>query len=183
MPEGTEGSGLVIRRWRPADAPALHEAVAASVEHLRPYMAWIGFEPLDVADRVELIERWDDEWFHGGDAVYGIFRDGVVVGGSGLHRRIGPDALEIGYWVHVDHVGQGVATDASRALTDLAFTLEGIERVEIHHDVTNAASRRVPEKLGFARIGEAASGRDEQAPAETGTDAIWRMTREAWLSG
>jgi len=35
-----------------------------------------------------------------------------------------------------------------------AFTVPDIERVEIHHDKANAASRRVPEKLGFVLVEE-----------------------------
>ncbi len=51
--------------------------------------------------------------------VYGIFdsNETVVLGGSGLHTRIGPGALEIGYWVQADHIGKGYATEVCAALT------------------------------------------------------------------
>ncbi|CAN5519433.1 GNAT family N-acetyltransferase [soil metagenome] len=183
LPTEVEAHGVVLRTWAPQDAPELHHAVVASIEHLRPWMAWIGSEPLTVGDRIELIERWERERLDGGDVVFAIRQDGVVVGGAGLHRRLGEGGLEIGYWVHVDHVGRGVATAASRAATDLAFTVDGIDRVEIHHDVANVASARVPEKLGFQRLADAPSPRPDAAPAETGTDGIWRTTRRAWLGG
>jgi len=38
-----------------------------------------------------------------------------VLGEVGLMPRIGPGALEIGYWVHIDHVGRRLATEASHA--------------------------------------------------------------------
>lgn len=180
LPQETEAEGLVLRRWVTAEAPALHEAVVASVEHLRPWMAWIRHEPLTVPERADLIAGWERDWLDGGDVVFAIWQDATVVGGSGLHRRIGENGLEIGYWVHADHVGRGIATTASRAATDLAFTVADIDRVEIHHDVTNAASRRVPEKLGFVAVAEAAAKREDLAPAETGTDCIWRTTRSSW---
>lgn len=181
LPEQVVGSGLVVRRWRPDDAPAMHEAITASVEHLRPWMPWIRFEPQTVVERRQLIERWGEEWRDGGDLVAGIWQDGEGVGGAGLHRRLGAGGLEIGYWVHADRVGRGIATAASRELTDLAFSVPGIDRVEIHHDVANAASGRVPTKLGFEVVADVAAGRDALAPSETGTDRLWRTTRGAWL--
>lgn len=181
LPEETAGHGVALRRWRVEDAPALHEAVVASTEHLRPYMPWIAFEPQTVEQRVARIEGWEQAWRDGGDVVLGIWRDGTVVGGCGLHRRLGPHALEIGYWVHVDHVGQGIATAASRAATDLAFTMDGIDRVEIHHDVTNRASEAVPRKLGYERMDDIEVTARDLAPAETGCDAVWRITRQSWV--
>ena len=50
----------------------------------------------------------------------------------GLHRRIGPAALEIGYWLHPDYPGRGYATKAVSALTEAALSLHHINRVEIH---------------------------------------------------
>lgn len=182
LPIGGEGYGVELRAWAPSEAAELAAAVTANLEHLRPWMPWVRFEPLALAEREALIRGWEEARRAGGDVVWAIRRDGVVVGGSGLHRRIGPDGLEIGYWVHVDHVGEGIATAAARLATDLAFGVPGIERVEIHHDVTNRASGRVPEKLGFAPAGEVASAREERAPAETGTDRVWRVSRVAWAA-
>jgi len=60
------------------------------------------------------------------------------------------DGLEIGYWVHAAHTRRGHASAAAAALTTVAFTLPGIEIVEIHHDRANLASEGVPRKLGSA---------------------------------
>jgi RimJ/RimL family protein N-acetyltransferase len=182
LPDYLEHDGLVLRRWTEADAETVEAAVTANIEHLRPYMPWIADEPLAIEDRRALEREWETAWAAGGDVIYGIFEDGTVVGGCGLHRRIGPGGLEIGYWVHVDHLGQGIARRASEGLTSMAFTLPGIDRVEIRHDLSNAYSRRVPEGLGFRLIGKDAPNRDLQAPAETGVDLVWRVTRDEWLS-
>ncbi|MCU1357496.1 MAG: N-acetyltransferase [Acidimicrobiales bacterium] len=183
LPEGTTGYGVSLRVWTADDAPTLHDAIAANVEHLRPWMAWIAHEPLTVDQRRLLIEQWNETWAAGGDVIYGVWQDGVIVGGTGLHRRLGPSGLEIGYWVDVHHVGRGIATAAARAITDLAFTVDGTEVVEIHHDVANHASRRVPEKLGFVDAGTVVPRRELRAPAETGLDRIWRTTRRTWPPG
>lgn len=176
LPEGIEAGDLTVRRWTAGEGAALHRAVVASVEHLRPWMPWIRVEPQTETERELLIAGWQQDWLGGGDVVFGIWRDGAVVGGSGLHRRIGDGGLEIGYWVHADHVGQGIATDTARAVTELALNVPGIHRVEIHHDVANVASSRIPEKLGYVFVGDVVAHRDEVAPAESGVDRVWRKT-------
>lgn len=180
LPSEIRTPRLLVRRWRLEDAAALHDAVVASTDHLRPWLPWIADEPLTVADRRQLIEGWVRKADAGGDTHYGVWEDGEVVAGAGLHRRVGPGGLEIGYWVHVDHAGRGIATEAAGALTDAAFGLHEIDHVEIHHDVANPGSGRVPEKLGYPRVVEVAVVDDVAAPAETGRRLIWRVGRDEW---
>jgi RimJ/RimL family protein N-acetyltransferase len=171
-------AGLVIRRWREQDAEALHRAVTASVEHLRPWLPWIALEPRTVEQRRALIRDWAAGRGPDGDLVFGMFLEDEVVGGCGLHRRIGPDALEIGYWVHVAHLRKGFATAGAAAMTRLAFDFPEVRRVEIHHDRANAASAGVPRTLGFTRGEERPNV--VQAPAETGIHVVWTIQREQW---
>jgi len=181
-PEGIDHDDLELRRWVPDDAAVLHEVIIRNVDHLRPRMPWIAAEPLVVADRRDLIEKWELAWRAGGDAVFAIRRDGVALGACGLHRRLGPGGLEIGYWVDVDHQRQGIATAATEALTNLAFTVSDIDRVEIHHDVTNLASARIPQKLGYVRLLDLVGVERALAPADIGTDCVWRVTRVDWAT-
>ena len=181
LPDRVERYGVIVRRWEADDAPSLHAAVLANLEHLRPSMPWIAHEPSSLDQRRALIEGWTTEWAGGGDLIVGIWRGDSVLGSAGLHRRLGPDGLEIGYWVDRHHLRQGVATAAARALTDLAFTVPGIERVRICHDVGNTASARVPAKLGYRRLP------DRPAPAaraavDSGVQGVWFMTREQWAT-
>jgi RimJ/RimL family protein N-acetyltransferase len=178
LPDYIETARLVLRLWAEEDAAALGAAIEASAEHLRPWMAWMAYEPKAPDARAEKIRQWRADWEQGGDVVLGVILDGNPIGGTGLHRRLGPDALEIGYWIHAHHTRQGYATELSAALTDAAFGLDGIERVEIHHDKANVASRRVPEKLGFTLAGE--SLRESDAPAAIGIELRWVMTRAEW---
>jgi RimJ/RimL family protein N-acetyltransferase len=182
LPDHLDHDGLVLRRWTEDDAELVGALVAANIEHLRPYMPWIEHEPLPLEARRELGREWDEKWRAGGDVILGIFEDGVAVGSTGLHRRIGPGALEIGYWVAADHLGRGIARRASEGLTTLAFTVPGIDRVEIHHDLSNVHSRRIPEQLGFTLVGRSRTPRVPQAPADTGVDLLWRTTRQQWLA-
>lgn len=170
---------LLVRPWLPEDAPLLHEAVLDSLDHLRPWMPWIAAEPLTLAQRTALVETWTRQ-HEFGERVFGMFADGLAVGSCGLHPRLGPGGLEIGYWVRAGHTGRGYATSAACLLTERVFADGAIDRIEIHHDVANAASGRVPAKLGYTYVGDVA--RPAQAPSETGVQSVWRIRRDQWLA-
>lgn len=102
------------------------------------------------------------------------------MGGCGFNRKAAAGALEIGYWVHTHHLRRGYATEMASSLTDAAFTVAGIERVEIHHDRANHRSAAVPARLGFTFEGERADA--PMAPAEVGMDWTWAVARPAWVS-
>lgn len=178
LPERIDAPRLTIRRWESGDAPALRGAIEASIEHLRPWMAWVVFEPISDPDREALIASWRSDWQAGGDAVYGAFVGDTVVGGCGLHRRSGPGTLEIGYWVHADHLRNGYATEIAASLTTAALSVPDISRVEIHHDQANTRSASVPRTLGYHFDGE--SPDEIKAPAEVGVDWSWSMAAEGW---
>lgn len=170
----------MLRRWLREDAEVLGVAVTESIEHLRPWMPWVAHEPLPIRERRALIKGWERDWLAGGDAVMGVFLNGAVAGGCGLHHRIGPGGLEIGYWTHPLFLRTGIATSAARLLTDAAFEQTDITHVEIHHDKANEASAGIPRKLGFRFVrefqdgpeapAEVASPTNGSSPATTGTD-------------
>jgi RimJ/RimL family protein N-acetyltransferase len=143
---------LVLRCWEPRDAPLLKDAVDSSLEHLRPWMPWAEQEPQPLEEKIALLRRFRGQFDLGEDFVYGIFArdESHVVGGTGLHRRVGEDAFEIGYWIRVSRAGEGLATEATAALTRVAFEVCGVDRVEIRVDPANERSRSIPRRLGFA---------------------------------
>jgi len=141
----------IVRCWCPKDAPLLKEAIDSSLDHLRPWMPWAENEPEDVSAKIDRIRRFRGRFDLGEEFVYGIFDldETIVIGGTGLHRRVGPDAFEIGYWIRADQVNRGLATEVSAALTKVAFEIQGVNRVEIHCDPNNLRSAAVPRKLGY----------------------------------
>lgn len=128
-----------------------------------------------MSDRIVLIRRWSDSWAAGTEFVYGMFIGEAVVGGAGLHDRVGPDAFEIGYWVRASHINQGIASSTARLLTEAAFAVPYIRYVEIHHDKANIASGRILQKLGFTLIREVPD--DAVAPGEIGVSCEWKLSR------
>jgi RimJ/RimL family protein N-acetyltransferase len=142
---------LVIRCWQPADAPLLADAITASVEHLRPWMPWVHAEPEELEAKIQRLRGFRAKFDTDEDYVYAIFdpTESEVVGGTGLHPRVGQGALEIGYWISARHAGRGYATEAAAALTRVAFEINGVERMEIRCDPRNERSAAVPRKLGY----------------------------------
>jgi len=142
---------LVLRCWDPVDAPLLKAAIDASLDHLRPWMPWAHNEPEDIQKKIERLRSFRGQFDLGQDFVYAIFnRDETqVLGGSGLHTRVGESAREIGYWIHGDHINQGLATEAAAALTRAAFEIDSVNRLDIHCDPRNTRSAAVPRKLGY----------------------------------
>lgn len=147
-----ETERLVVRCWDPADAPKLKEAIDSSIEHLRAWMPWAYNEPQTLEEKVALLRGFRGQFDKDEDFVYAIFdrEESRVLGGSGLHTRIGEHAREIGYWIRADAEGNGYVTEAVAALTRVGFELEGLERIEIRVEPANARSRRIPERLGYA---------------------------------
>jgi RimJ/RimL family protein N-acetyltransferase len=150
-PYRIETERLVIRCYEPADAPLLKDAIDSSREHLRPWMPWADSEPQTLDEQTELLRGFRSAFDAGENFVHGIFsRDETqVLGGTGLHPRIDPGGLEIGYWVRASWTRRGVVTESTAALTRVGFEVCGADRIEIRIEPGNEASFGVPRKLGF----------------------------------
>ena len=94
-----------------------------------------------------------------------------IVGACGLGRRPS-GAVEMGYWIARPYWGKGFATEASRALIDIARTLK-LPRLEASHFIDNPASGRVLEKLGFVPTGLSAS----RYSCARGSEAVSKLYR------
>jgi ribosomal-protein-serine acetyltransferase len=171
--EVIERGAVTLRRLRADDLEAVFGAVTESLDHLLPWMPWaVNYSRQSAAEFLAKSER---DWTDGTEYNYAIITGGVLAGGCGLMARIGPGGLEIGYWVHRACTRRGLATAAAAALTEQAFRLLGVDRVEIVHDELNVASGGVPRKLGFTEV-----GRRPIVPRSlegTGVGVVWRLTR------
>jgi RimJ/RimL family protein N-acetyltransferase len=74
-----------------------------------------------------------------------------LVGGIGL--EVCGDGAELGYWIARPFWGLGFATEAGRAVVDLADRGLRLPRLHASHFAGNHASARVLEKLGFMPSG------------------------------
>jgi RimJ/RimL family protein N-acetyltransferase len=83
---------------------------------------------------------------------------GLMVGNVSLFAIDHDDRVaKIGYRVHPDARGRGVARQMVDAVTRWAFEERGLMRVQLEHSVQNAASCRVAEAAGFRYEGTARS--------------------------
>ena len=74
-----------------------------------------------------------------------------LVGCIGVHRLpSGED--ELGYWITRPYWNRGFATEACRAVIEIARTL-GLPQLQGAYFIDNPASGRVLEKLGFLAVG------------------------------
>jgi RimJ/RimL family protein N-acetyltransferase len=94
-----------------------------------------------------------------------------IVGSCGLGRRPA-GSVEMGYWIGRQHWGKGFATEASRALIEIAKALK-LPRLEASHFLDNPASGRVLEKLGFVATGMSA----ERYSCARGGEAMAKIYR------
>jgi RimJ/RimL family protein N-acetyltransferase len=179
-PYRIETERLVVRCYEPRDAPLLKEAIDSSLDHLRPWMPWAYQEPQTLEEKLELIKHFRANFDSGDNFTCGIFNadETEVLGGTGLHPRIGPGGLEIGYWIRASATRQGLVTESSAALTRVGFEICDADRIEIRIEPGNEASAGVPRKLGFL---EEATLRRRLPARETGPlrdVTIFTMFRE-----
>jgi len=150
-----ETDRLVVRCYNPSDAQLLADSVAENIEHLKPWMPWAHYEPTPMEERVNRLKRFRGMFDLEQDYIYGIFNaeETKLIGGTGLHTRLGDSELEIGYWIHKDYINQGLVTESTAALVKVAFEIVHVHRVEIHCNPSNLASAAIPKKLGFVHEG------------------------------
>lgn len=139
-----------------SDAPALTALYWANREFLAPW------EPLRDAEfyteraQRAVIERQLDSYERGLCIPHVILDAGGQIAGRINLNNVVRGAFQscsAGYWVSQSANGRGLATAALGEMTGLAFGAFGLHRVEAATLPHNAASQRVLERNGFARIG------------------------------
>ena len=88
-----------------------------------------------------------------------------------MQEVAGDDTVfELGYWTAEPHIMRQVATLGAAAATWAAFLMPRVQRVEIHCDVANTVSGRIPRRLGFQLL--KTLPRPATAPGEAGQELI-----------
>ncbi|WP_181766901.1 GNAT family N-acetyltransferase [Streptomyces albidus (ex Kaewkla and Franco 2022)] len=152
------GPALVLRPWEAADIAELTEVVRGDpllrrwtrlpVNEGEDAARWLSAQRRGrtAGDRFGFAVTEDREGRDGGRLVAGV-----------VLKRPDPEgpAAEVGYWTAAPARGRGVASRALDALTAWAFRTfaeDGLERLELLHQMDNTASCRVAEKSGFAFV-------------------------------
>lgn len=139
---------LLLRPGFPEDAPQLARTIAdAQIVRNLAKVPW----PYELDDAKSHLDRMANASLP--HCLVYERTDGApdLVGACGLHE-LPSGGVEMGYWIARKAWGRGIATEAGRALLDMARMLR-IETVHAGHFVDNPASGRVLEKLGFRPTG------------------------------
>ncbi|WP_415971840.1 GNAT family N-acetyltransferase [Rhodococcus sp. 077-4] len=164
---------LVIRRESADDVVAIADVIDRNLVRLVPWMGWATEEATQPSTQLARIAQAVEQWDAGEMFDYGIFdlEGGAFLGKIGMHRRIGPHGMELGYWLDGNAEGRGVISEAVAALMQEAFNLDGVDRVEIHCDAANLRSQAVPRRLGF--VLDRIEHQPIAAASETGQHMVW----------
>jgi len=159
VPATLRTARLLLRPWTAADAAALEPVLAANVAHLGPWIPPHVATPVPLPELAERLAGFADDFAAGRAYRYALLTPAgtQVRGEADLFPRAAmgrvplaaADHVELGYWLDAAATGQGLATEATRALLAVAATLPGMTHVEIRCDAANGASAAVPQRLGF----------------------------------
>ena len=169
---------LKIRPFTLEDAPAVQRLAgdariaATTLRIAHPYLDGMA-------------EKWiathAPAWTEGKAALFAITSgEGELRGAIGLHLCPEHSRAELGYWIGFPYWGQGLATEAVRAVIDFAFQTLQLNRVQACHVPHNLASARVLEKAGLQREG---LHRERYRKGDQFQDVIeWAILRRDWLA-
>ena len=134
-------------------AGEIYTVVNRDREYLARWLPWVDVTH-SAADVAVFIRRSLEQFARNEGFHAGIVRNGRICGFVGLkpidwtNRRV-----EIGYWLASDCQGNGLVTDACRAVIDHAFQHWRLHRIEIRVAVGNQRSAAIPGRLGFRSEG------------------------------
>ncbi|MBR4471100.1 MAG: GNAT family N-acetyltransferase [Erysipelotrichaceae bacterium] len=144
-----ETERLILRRFTPEDAKDMYENWASD-PLVTKYLTWPVHESVEVSKMV--IGSWIASYHDGGYFNWAIESkdDGKVIGNISV-VKLKEEALaaDIGYALSRSYWGQGIMTEALKAVMDFLFDEVGLNRVAACHDPNNPASGRVMEKAGM----------------------------------
>ncbi|WP_030276815.1 GNAT family N-acetyltransferase [Streptomyces sp. NRRL B-24484] len=146
---------LVLRPWEQADAvhvvevyqdPAMRHWTSASID--------------DLADAERWVREQGRGWETGERRAFAVLEsrggtaDDLLVGHVVVKGALpGAASAEVGYWTAAHARGRGIARRALETVTGWAFEAfadTGLRRLELLHQVDNAASCRVADKARYA---------------------------------
>lgn len=149
-----ETARLVLRPLAPSDVPALAEWMPDPAIY-----AYWGKGPGKAERHPELLfakERRPAKSFHLGIA---LRETGRVVGDVWVYRIVRDREATVAVRLGRPHQGRGFGTEALSAMVRFCFAHTELRRLRTEVDVRNAASRRMLEKCGFVRKGDARRGK------------------------
>jgi RimJ/RimL family protein N-acetyltransferase len=172
---------LRLRPFRPGDLDRI--ADWQSLPEVSRFLYW---EPRSREEaEVALAKRITETRLERDDDALGLaverLEDGLLLGDASLLlRSVEHRQVEVGYVFHPDAAGRGYATEAARALVDLAFDELQAHRVFARTDALNAPSAALLRRLGMRQ--EAHFREAEIFKGAWGDELVFAVLADEWSS-
>jgi RimJ/RimL family protein N-acetyltransferase len=174
-----ETRSLLLRPFRPDDLEALY-GIQCQPEVVR-YLYWGARSREEVRQELALRLRQGALEAAGDKLVLAMVRrdSGVVIGDVNLHWLSQEhEQGEIGFVLHPDHHGRGLAREAAMVMLRMGFEGLGLHRIIGRCDARNTASARLMERLGMRR--EAHLRENETVKGEWCDEYLYAMLAVEW---
>lgn len=127
----------------------LFSVIDANRQHLRPWLSWVD-GTLKEEHSLEYIRAARQEQYDQKSIAFGIFKEGRLIGGIGMHhwdRQL--KKAQIGYWLVKDQEGLGILNMCAKTVFRYLFEQLQLNKIELHHLPGNARSAAVAQRLHF----------------------------------
>jgi RimJ/RimL family protein N-acetyltransferase len=173
---------LVLRRWRPDDLKLWLEHL--NTDEVTDHLGGPRSPEVTAKRFQEMSEEWDKRGY---SFLAAESRStGMFLGACGLTTIDVPKApaelrgaVQIGWIFRTEAWGKGYATEAARAVLEIAFGRCGLERVYAQTTERNPPSRAIMEKLGMGRRVDL-DYHDPDYPARDNPTIIYAIDNAGW---
>lgn len=184
----------LIRILAISDAPAMHQALKASITELKKWMPWAqslaSLEDTKYFIR-QSIRSWESPFTEHRERTLVVMdvHNERFIGSIGMTPlRLLVASFEVGYWIDQRLTGQGFITEAVNGLVRYLWAVHFARRIEIRCEVDNLKSAKVAERLNFpleARMVNERVSADGQSVTDallyaTGTDLYLPNLEVTW---
>src|ERR1043165_7142271 len=141
---------LLLRTYKPEDAPELFRCIDTSREHLRHFLNWVD-HTVRVEHSLHFIQTSIAQQAAGEAMALGIFlqQERGLIGGIGMHHwHHDQKRAQIGYWIAKEYSGRGLMTRSAERFVDFLFRKVGLNKVDIHSLPHNGRSLDLADRLG-----------------------------------
>ncbi len=130
--------------------------VATTYPEITQFMSW---NPPEKKEETEQFIRNTQKCFPEKAVVWAVLFNGKFCGLVGIediartHNQLRAECAEIGYWMSPEFQGQGVMSEAVRAVLRFCFIDFRLHRIIVKHFTQNEASKKLIQKMGFHHVG------------------------------
>ena len=173
-----ETDRLILRPFASDDAEAMYRNWASDPE-VTKFLSWTAYKSVDTAHQILAVwtKQYHDNTFYQWAIELKEIRQ-PIGSISVVNQDDRVDMAEIGFCIGKSWWGQGVMTEALKAVMTFLFEEVGFQRIEAGHDPDNPASGAVQHKCGMKYEG---TFRRRIRSNRGITDVVWNAAlKEEW---